>query len=125
MDLKPFLASPQMQMAWFTQLSVTKGEDAARDFKNLIVSLQQSSELLTSIENQLKLKKMAKSGRQIPITNTKPVTTQPPASHKSWLDESQRPYLSPSSILMPSATSADAFYTLANAAVRQQHLQVI
>ena len=112
-------------MAWFTQLSVTKGEDAARDFKNLIVSLQASPELLSSIENQLKLKKMAKSGRQAPIPNTKPVTTQPPGSHKSWLDEPQRPFLSSSSILMPSATSADAFYTLANAAVRQQHLQVI
>ena len=36
-DLIPFLQSPQLQMAWFSQLTISKGDHEAKLFKELIV----------------------------------------------------------------------------------------
>ena len=97
--------------------------------------MQQSSELMESIQTQVRAKRMATLEQQEKLkksavaaasaTSTASTTSVKPQQQQSWLEEPPRPYpLPPSSVLMPSATSADAFYTLANAAVRQHHIQV-
>ena len=93
--------------------------------------MQQSSELMESIQNQVRAKRMAtleqEKLKKSPAAAAAAAVSVTSASVKSqsWLEEPPRPYpLPPSSVLMPSATSADAFYTLANAAVRQHHIQV-
>ena len=99
--------------------------------------MQQSSELMESIQTQVRAKRMATLEQQEKLkksaaaaasaTSSTASTTsvKPQQQQQSWLEEPPRPYpLPPSSVLMPSATSADAFYTLANAAVRQHHIQV-
>ena len=100
--------------------------------------MQQSSELMESIQTQVRAKRMATLEQQEKLkksaaaaasaTSSTASTTSVKAlqqQQQSWLEEPPRPYpLPPSSVLMPSATSADAFYTLANAAVRQHHIQV-
>ena len=93
-------------------------------FKELIVSLQQSSELLESIQNQLRAKKTTSERKTEMLKQEILQLPKPPPLQKSWLEEPPMRAYPPSSVLMPSATSADAFYTLANAAVRQHHLQV-
>merc|ERR1719273_719584 len=107
-DLTLFLQSPQMQMAWYTQLSVTKGEKEATLFKEVIVSMQQNSELLEDMKQQLLMKKSCSASVAINVawTEAKP-------------EQQQQPSASISSILMPSASSADTFYTLANAAANR------
>ena len=97
--------------------------------------MQQSSELMESIQTQVRAKRMATLEQQEKLkksavaaasaTSTASTTSVKALQQQSWLEEPPRPYpLPPSSVLMPSATSADAFYTLANAAVRQHHIQV-
>ena len=92
--------------------------------------MQQSSELMESIQNQVRAKRMAtleqENLKKSPAAAAAAVSvTSASVKSQSWLEEPPRPYpLPPSSVLMPSATSADAFYTLANAAVRQHHIQV-
>ena len=97
--------------------------------------MQQSSELMESIQTQVRAKRMATLEQQEKLkksavaaasaTSTASTTSVKSQQQQSWLEEPPRPYpLPPSSVLMPSATSADAFYTLANAAVRQHHIQV-
>ena len=56
-DLTTFLQSPQLQMAWYTQLNLTSGEKEATLFKEVIVSMQQSPELLQYTKEQLEIKK--------------------------------------------------------------------
>merc|ERR1719189_2187172 len=56
-DLDTFLQSPQLQMAWYMQLTVTQGEKEATLFKEVIVSMQQSPELLQYTKEQLEIKK--------------------------------------------------------------------
>jgi hypothetical protein len=127
-ELDTFLQSPQLQMAWFTTLTLQKGDQDAKLFKELIVSMQQSSELMESIQNQVRAKRMAtleqEKLKKSPAAAAAAVSVTASVKSQSWLEEPPRPYpLPPSSVLMPSATSADAFYTLANAAVRQHHIQ--
>ena len=98
--------------------------------------MQQSSELMESIQTQVRAKRMATLEQQEKLkksavaaasatSSTASTTSVKSQQQQSWLEEPPRPYpLPPSSVLMPSATSADAFYTLANAAVRQHHIQV-
>jgi len=97
--------------------------------------MQQSSELMESIQTQVRAKRMATLEQQEKLkksavaaasatSSTASTTSVKSQQQQSWLEEPPRPYpLPPSSVLMPSATSADAFYTLANAAVRQHHIQ--
>ena len=87
--------------------------------------MQQSSELMESIQNQVRAKRMATLEQEKLKKSSVASATTASVKSQSWLEEPPRPYpLPPSSVLMPSATSADAFYTLANAAVRQHHIQV-
>ena len=81
---------------------------------------------MATLEQQEKLKKSAAAAAASATSSTASTTSvKSQQQQQSWLEEPPRPYpLPPSSVLMPSATSADAFYTLANAAVRQHHIQV-
>lgn len=125
-ELTQFLSSPQMQMAWFNHLTVSKGRDEAVLFKELVVSMQQNPELLADIRRQLATRKdqavqlqklhALKEGGTIPGLMAQDLEA-------SWLREtnnSSKVHQQPPSVLMPSATSADAFFTLANAHARQQ-----
>ena len=114
---------------------IFSGEKEATLFKEVIVSMQQSPELLQDMKEQLEIKsqKLRSSGGS--IGSSKNI-----AQHKikQNIVESCSPYSSPPSnggagskrdranltdVLMPSATSADTFYTLANAATRQHGQQ--
>lgn len=134
-DLDTFLQSPQLQMAWYMQLTVTQGEKEATLFKEVIVSMQQSPELLQDMKEQLEIKRQKLRSSGGSIGSSKNI-----AQHniKQNIVESCSPYSSPPSnggagskrdranltdVLMPSATSADTFYTLANAATRQHGQQ--
>ena len=87
------------------------------------IQTQVRAKRMATLEQQEKLKKSAVAAAS--ATSTASTTSVKSQQQQSWLEEPPRPYpLPPSSVLMPSATSADAFYTLANAAVRQHHIQV-
>ena len=133
-DLTTFLQSPQLQMAWYTQLTLTSGEKEATLFKEVIVSMQQSPELLQYTKEQLEIKKQrlkssgsAGSARGAVGGRSQAAATQNIKHTAGGVASETSPYSSPPSssnshlnnVLMPSASSADTFYTLANAAARQ------
>lgn len=107
-DLDAFLQSPQLQMAWYTNLMHTQDEKQAILFKEVVVSMQQSPELLQDIKELVKSRsKMSQKSWSQTKRNSGPAEAVLMPS-------------SASSILMPSASSADTFYTLANAAAKHQ-----
>lgn len=95
-ELTLFLKSHDLQMAWFTSLAVKKSEKDAMLYKELIVVMQQHPDLIKDIQARLEVKKAKMPQTSVEVAET--TTTKS------------------SDILMPSASSADAFYTLANVA---------
>ena len=127
-DLDTFLQSPQLQMAWYMQLSVTQGEKEAILFKEVVVSMQQSPELLSDMKEQLEIKRQKM--KSLGCSNKHNIAQK--NLKQSTFDGHSSSFSSPAStaskanlsnVLMPSASSADTFYTLANAASRQAHGQ--
>ena len=108
-----FLESVELQMSWFVLLKQSKGEKEANLFKEAIVVMQQHPEILKEIKQRLQMKKAQSATKK-----TQPIAN--PAQFPSPLSNDYRNSPTSSNILMPSASSADPFYTFANAATRQQ-----
>ena len=56
------LQSPQLQLAWFNHLTVSRGPKEAAIFKDLIFNMQQSPEFVASVKQLILTKKMLAAG---------------------------------------------------------------
>ena len=117
-ELTMFLKSPQLQHAWLLKLQ-NEGEDKAKTFKEVIFFMQSNPDQIPEMREKL-LANKEKDNHRNSISATRKVDLQEPVA-SSWLEQ---PSKSPASgnILMPSASSADAFYTFANAASRTNQI---
>lgn len=132
MDLGQFLQSPQLQMAWYNHLTLSKSANEALLFTELVFSLQQNVELLATIKQLLENRKVQQQQSfgvdDKRVTNDKPVVLAAQDLEATWLRESAKPSnkrydKSSSNVLMPSASSADAFFSVASAFARQHQPQ--
>ena len=112
-ELTMFLKSPQLQHAWLLKLQ-NEGEDKAKTFKEVIIFMQSNPDQIPEMREKLLANKEKENHRNSISDHN---LQEPVSSGSSWSSSK-----SPNNILMPSASSADAFYTFANAASRTNQI---
>ena len=112
-ELTMFLKSPQLQHAWLLKLQ-NEGEDKAKTFKEVIIFMQSNPDQIPEMREKLMANKEKENHRNSISDHN---LQEPVSSGSSWSSSK-----SPNNILMPSASSADAFYTFANAASRTNQI---
>ena len=69
-EITSLLQSPQIQKAWYNQLTISRGPKEAGLFQELIINLQQKPDLIMLLKEQMIATKILKASSVPPMSNT-------------------------------------------------------